>query len=72
QVSSYISRPSQTNGFLQTFGKAPTRDPAPRTLRNSFSGHDPQHHTIDSLEQGIASLMDRLHAIENQRRQDRK
>ncbi|XP_073513226.1 dixin isoform X2 [Phyllobates terribilis] len=85
QVGSYISRPSQTNGFLQTSGKAPTRDPVPRTandlqlvrdalrsLRNSFSGHDPQHHTIDSLEQGIASLMDRLHAIENQRRQDRK
>ncbi|CAN2390170.1 Dixin isoform X1, partial [Pristimantis euphronides] len=86
QVSSYISHPSQTNGFVQTSGKGPTRDPAPqrtandlqlvrdalRSLRNSFSGHDPQHHTIDSLEQGIASLMDRLHAIENQRRQDRK
>ncbi|KAM4015964.1 dixin isoform 2-T2 [Anomaloglossus baeobatrachus] len=85
QVNSYISHPPQTNGFLQTSGKCPTRDPAPRTandlqlvrdalrsLRNSFSGHDPQHHTIDSLEQGIASLMDRLHAIENQRRQDRK
>ncbi|XP_066463074.1 dixin isoform X2 [Eleutherodactylus coqui] len=86
QVNSYISHPSQTNGFVQTSGKGPTRDPAPqrtandlqlvrdalRSLRNSFSGHDPQHHTIDSLEQGIASLMDRLHAIENQRRQDRK
>ncbi|KAM3922666.1 dixin isoform 4-T4 [Leptodactylus fuscus] len=86
QVSSYISHPPQTNGFLQPSGKGPTRDPAPqrtandlqlvrdalRSLRNSFSGHDPQHHTIDSLEQGIASLMDRLHAIENQRRQDRK
>ncbi|XP_069803419.1 dixin isoform X2 [Dendropsophus ebraccatus] len=86
QVNSYISHPPQTNGFLQTSGKGPTRDPAPqrtandlqlvrdalRSLRNSFSGHDPQHHTIDSLEQGIASLMDRLHAIENQRRQDRK
>ncbi|XP_066463075.1 dixin isoform X3 [Eleutherodactylus coqui] len=86
KVNSYISHPSQTNGFVQTSGKGPTRDPAPqrtandlqlvrdalRSLRNSFSGHDPQHHTIDSLEQGIASLMDRLHAIENQRRQDRK
>lgn len=86
KVNSYISHPSQTNGFLQTSGKGPTRDPAPprtasdlqlvrdalRSLRNSFSGHDPQHHTIDSLEQGISSLMDRLHAIENQRRQDRK
>ncbi|XP_044134415.1 dixin isoform X1 [Bufo gargarizans] len=86
QVTGYINHPSQTNGFLQTSGKGPTRDPAPqrtandlqlvrdalRSLRNSFSGHDPQHHTIDSLEQGIASLMDRLHVIENQRRQDRK
>ncbi|XP_075695882.1 dixin isoform X2 [Rhinoderma darwinii] len=86
KVNSYISHPAQTNGFLQPSGKGPTRDVAPqrtandlqlvrdalRSLRNSFSGHDPQHHTIDSLEQGIASLMDRLHAIESQRRQDRK
>ncbi|XP_073458539.1 dixin isoform X1 [Aquarana catesbeiana] len=84
--SNYISHPAQTNGFLQPSGKGPVRDPIPqrtandlqlvrdalRSLRNSFSGHDPQHHTIDSLEQGIASLMDRLHAIETQRRHDRK
>ncbi|EPY89235.1 dixin isoform 1 [Camelus ferus] len=43
-----------------------------RSLRNSFSGHDPQHHTIDSLEQGIASLMERLHAVETQRKQERR
>uniref|UniRef100_I3LNL5 DIX domain containing 1 n=1 Tax=Sus scrofa TaxID=9823 RepID=I3LNL5_PIG len=43
-----------------------------RSLRNSFSGHDPQHHTIDSLEQGISSLMERLHALETQRKQERK
>ncbi|XP_028019988.1 dixin isoform X1 [Balaenoptera acutorostrata] len=43
-----------------------------RSLRNSFSGHDPQHHTIDSLEQGISSLMERLHAMETQRKQDRR
>ena len=43
-----------------------------RSLRNSFSGHDPQHHTIDSLEQGIASLMERLHAMEAQRKQERR
>ncbi|KAM4651688.1 dixin isoform 2-T2 [Discoglossus pictus] len=86
KVSTYISHPGQTNGFLQSTGKAALRDPVPqrtandlqlvrdalRSLRNSFSGHDPQHHTIDSLEQGISSLMDRLHAIETQRRQDRK
>ncbi|XP_063292446.1 dixin [Pelobates fuscus] len=86
QVTSYISHPSQTNGFLQPASKGVSRDPVPqrtandlqlvrdslRSLRNSFSGHDPQHHTIDSLEQGISSLMDRLHAIETQRRQDRR
>lgn len=43
-----------------------------RSLRNSFSGHDPQHHTIDSLEQGIASLMERLHRVETHKRQDRR
>ncbi|KAJ7418422.1 Dixin [Pitangus sulphuratus] len=43
-----------------------------RSLRNSFSGHDPQHHTIDSLEQGIASLMERLHRVETQKRQERR
>ncbi|MGH0186800.1 UNVERIFIED_CONTAM: hypothetical protein FKN15_022647 [Acipenser sinensis] len=39
-----------------------------RSLRNSFSGHDPQHHTIDTLEQGIGSLMERLHMGEPHRR----
>lgn len=43
-----------------------------RSLRNSFSGHDPQHHTIDSLEQGISSLMERLHRMEVQKRQERR
>uniref|UniRef100_A0A3Q0R8H7 DIX domain containing 1a n=1 Tax=Amphilophus citrinellus TaxID=61819 RepID=A0A3Q0R8H7_AMPCI len=42
-----------------------------RSLRDSFSGHDPQHHTLDTLEQGVASLMDRLHSLDTQRRQDR-
>uniref|UniRef100_UPI003AAA84E5 dixin-A isoform X2 n=1 Tax=Centroberyx gerrardi TaxID=166262 RepID=UPI003AAA84E5 len=42
-----------------------------RSLRDSFSGHDPQHHTLDTLEQGVASLMDRLHNVDTQRRQDR-
>ncbi|XP_074498485.1 dixin-A isoform X2 [Sebastes fasciatus] len=42
-----------------------------RSLRDSFSGHDPQHHTLDTLEQGVASLMDRLLTVDSQRRQDR-
>ncbi|KAK7905168.1 hypothetical protein WMY93_017775 [Mugilogobius chulae] len=42
-----------------------------RSLRDSFSGHDPQHHTLDTLEQGVASLMDRLHSLDSQLRQDR-
>ncbi|XP_074832816.1 dixin isoform X2 [Carettochelys insculpta] len=75
---------NHSNGFLQTAGKgaAPAahrvtndlqlvRD-ALRSLRNSFSGHDPQHHTIDSLEQGISSLMERLHRMETQKRQERR
>ncbi|XP_077870136.1 dixin-like [Saccoglossus kowalevskii] len=31
-----------------------------RNLRASFSGHDPQHHTLDSLEQSIATLVDKI------------
>ncbi|XP_015106347.1 dixin isoform X3 [Vicugna pacos] len=85
EVTNYNSHNSQSNGFLlPAAGKgAPSvthrgtsdlqlvRD-ALRSLRNSFSGHDPQHHTIDSLEQGIASLMERLHAVETQRKQERR
>ncbi|XP_066501504.1 dixin isoform X2 [Hoplias malabaricus] len=43
-----------------------------RSLRNSFAGHDPQHHTLDTLEQGVSSLMDRLYTLESHHRQDRK
>lgn len=84
EVMAYSSHSAQSNGFLQTAGKgaAPSahrgtndlqlvRD-ALRSLRNSFSGHDPQHHTIDSLEQGISSLMERLHRMETQKRQERR
>ncbi|KAK1899511.1 Dixin-A [Dissostichus eleginoides] len=42
-----------------------------RSLRDGFSGHDPQHHTLDTLEQGVGSLMDRVHTLDSQRRQDR-
>ncbi|XP_069470394.1 dixin isoform X2 [Ambystoma mexicanum] len=86
ELPAYSSHSSHSNGFLHTAGKGATtvsaaqrgvndlqlvRD-ALRSLRNGFSGHDPQHHTIDSLEQGIASLMERLHSIETQRRQDKR
>uniref|UniRef100_A0A8C2VVU5 Dixin n=1 Tax=Chinchilla lanigera TaxID=34839 RepID=A0A8C2VVU5_CHILA len=85
--TNYSSYNSQSNGFLiPTAGKGAAsvthRGPqtsdlqlvrdALRSLRNSFSGHDPQHHTIDSLEQGIASLMERLRVMETQRKQERK
>ncbi|XP_054611962.1 dixin-A-like isoform X3 [Dunckerocampus dactyliophorus] len=38
-----------------------------RSLRNDFRAHDPQHHTLDTLEQGIVSLIDRLHALQSHR-----
>ncbi|MBN3310340.1 DIXC1 protein, partial [Amia calva] len=62
------SRPSVS---AQTEELQLVRD-ALRSLRNSFSGHDPQHHTLDTLEQGVASLMDRLHALDSQRRHDKR
>ncbi|XP_047236029.1 dixin-like isoform X2 [Girardinichthys multiradiatus] len=37
------------------------------SLRNSFRDHDPQHHTLDTLEQGIVSLFDRLHVVHTHR-----
>ncbi|XP_036114707.1 dixin isoform X2 [Molossus molossus] len=85
EVANYTSHNSQSNGFLPPVaGKGAAsitprgtsdlqlvRD-ALRSLRNSFSGHDPQHHTIDSLEQGISSLMERLHVMETQKKQERR
>lgn len=38
-----------------------------RSLRNNFRDHDPQQHTLDTLEQGIVSLMDRLHVLHTHR-----
>ncbi|XP_027887996.1 dixin-A-like isoform X2 [Xiphophorus couchianus] len=38
-----------------------------RSLRNNFRDHDPQHHTLDTLEQGIVSLIDRLHVVHTHR-----
>ncbi|XP_006833883.1 PREDICTED: dixin isoform X2 [Chrysochloris asiatica] len=85
EVITYNSHNAQSNGFLlPVSGKGATsntlrgtsdlqlvRD-ALRSLRNSFGGHDPQHHTIDSLEQGISSLMERLHVMETQKKQERR
>ncbi|XP_072165795.1 dixin-like isoform X3 [Diadema setosum] len=31
-----------------------------RSLRGNLSSHDPSHHLLDSLEQGIASMLDQL------------
>lgn len=41
-----------------------------RSLRNSFGGHDPQQHTLDTLEQGLSNLMERIHTPDT--RPDRK
>ncbi|KAI5282614.1 dixin isoform X1 [Manis pentadactyla] len=84
EAPGYSSHSPQSNGFLPAAGRgaAPAtcrgtsdlqlvRD-ALRSLRNSFSGHDPQHHTIDSLEQGISSLLERLHIMETQKKQERR
>ncbi|KAM4545590.1 dixin-like isoform 2-T2 [Odontesthes bonariensis] len=38
-----------------------------RSLRNNFRDHDPEHHTLDTLEQGIVSLIDRLHILHTHR-----
>ncbi|KAI1893490.1 hypothetical protein AGOR_G00124260 [Albula goreensis] len=75
---------SQNNGFPYRVATEPSSAPAHRvteelqlvrdalrSLRNSFSGHDPQHHTLDTLEQGVGSLMDRLHALDPRCRLER-
>ncbi|XP_055963474.1 dixin isoform X4 [Sorex fumeus] len=85
EVTNHNSHTSQSNGFLPgVAGKGAAsvthrgtsdlqlvRD-ALRSLRSSFGGHDPQHHTIDSLEQGISSLMDRLRVMETLKKQERR
>ncbi|CAH1272016.1 DIXDC1 [Branchiostoma lanceolatum] len=38
-----------------------------RGLRSCFQVNNPQHHTIDTLEQSIATLMERLRFLESQR-----
>ncbi|XP_062342156.1 dixin isoform X1 [Osmerus eperlanus] len=68
---------AENNGYSQPGGPSPSvsgqaeelqlvRD-ALRSLRNNLRDHDPQHHTLDTLEQGIASLTERLHSLHTQR-----
>ncbi|XP_061596871.1 dixin-like isoform X2 [Cololabis saira] len=63
------SRP-ENNGYPAPAGQAEEvqllRD-ALRSLRNNLRDHDPQHHTLDTLEQGIVSLIDRLHVVHTQK-----
>ncbi|XP_033100238.1 dixin-like isoform X2 [Anneissia japonica] len=33
-----------------------------RNLRSSMSSHDPHHHSLDTLEQGVTSMMERIQA----------
>uniref|UniRef100_A0A3Q4BH70 DIX domain-containing protein n=1 Tax=Mola mola TaxID=94237 RepID=A0A3Q4BH70_MOLML len=68
----YIHRDSgHSSPLLPTGEELQLVREALRSLRDSFSGHDPQHHTLDTLEQGVSSLMDRLHSLDSQRRQNR-
>ncbi|KAM6984114.1 dixin-like isoform 2-T2 [Tautogolabrus adspersus] len=73
--SSMLQIPTGTenNGYSNCGNPAPSmsdqaeevqllRD-ALRSLRNNFRDHDPHHHTLDTLEQGIVSLIDRLHVL---------
>nr|XP_020488926.1 dixin-like isoform X1 [Labrus bergylta] len=68
---------TENNGYSNCGNPAPSmsdqaeevqllRD-ALRSLRNNFRDHDPQHHTLDTLEQGIVSLIDRLHVLHTHR-----
>ncbi|XP_038065388.1 dixin-like isoform X2 [Patiria miniata] len=36
-----------------------------RSLRSNMSSHDPNHHSLDSLEQGICTLMDHLSMLKH-------
>nr|XP_020443253.1 dixin-like isoform X3 [Monopterus albus] len=63
---------TENNGYSYAGNPAPSMSGAEevqilrdalRSLRNNFRDHDPQHHTLDTLEQGIVSLIDRLHVL---------
>ncbi|KAG7515596.1 dixin-like isoform X4 [Solea senegalensis] len=72
----HISTSTENNGCSYSGNPAPSLSDAEevqllrdalRSLRNNFRDHDPQHHTLDTLEQGIASLMDRVHVLHTHR-----
>ncbi|XP_018547685.1 dixin isoform X2 [Lates calcarifer] len=67
---------TENNGYSYSGNPAPSMSGAEevqllrdslRSLRNNFRDHDPQHHTLDTLEQGIVSLIDRLHVLHTPR-----
>lgn len=75
--SMQIPTATENNGYSYSGNPAPSmsdqaeevqllRDSL-RSLRNNFRDHDPQHHTLDTLEQGIVSLIDRLHVLQAHR-----
>eukprot|EP00066_Takifugu_rubripes_P020652 XP_011609918.1 PREDICTED: dixin-like isoform X2 [Takifugu rubripes] len=67
---------TENNGYSYTGTPSPTLSDAEevqllrdglRSLRNNFREHDPQQHTLDTLEQGIVSLIDRLQVMHRRR-----
>ncbi|XP_022617993.1 dixin-like isoform X2 [Seriola dumerili] len=71
-----IPTSTENNGYSYSGNPAPSMSGAEevqllrdalRSLRNNFRDHDPQHHTLDTLEQGIVSLIDRLHSLHTHR-----
>ncbi|XP_041807612.1 dixin-A-like isoform X2 [Chelmon rostratus] len=74
--SMQIPTSTENNGYSYSESPAPSMSDAEevqllrdalRSLRNNFRDHDPQHHTLDTLEQGIVSLIDRLHVLHTHR-----
>ncbi|CAJ1063981.1 dixin-like isoform X1 [Xyrichtys novacula] len=73
-----IPSTTENNGYSYSGNAAPSlsdqaeevqllRD-ALKSLRNNYRDHDPQHHTLDTLEQGIVSLIDRVHVLHTHNR----
>ncbi|XP_069569373.1 dixin-A isoform X2 [Brachyistius frenatus] len=71
-----IPTSAENNGYSNSGNPSPSMSDAEevqllrealRSLRNNFRDHDPQHHTLDTLEQGIVSLIDRLHVVHTHR-----
>ncbi|XP_059208239.1 dixin-A-like isoform X2 [Centropristis striata] len=74
--SMQIPTGTENNGYSYSGNPSPSMSDAEevqllrdslRSLRNNFRDHDPQHHTLDTLEQGIVSLIDRLHVLHSHR-----